>query len=114
MRDEEELKFINILDRNNVPVPKEDWENIRDNPEGLTVEGVKFNVYQHKTRSKNRYIIAKYDKMLKECKNFTKSGKLTDGKTILSRDEQGNVTWSEMINDNFELIKEPLLVKAGV
>ena len=101
---EQDMKYINILDKKNIPVPKEQWENVRDNPEGLTVEGVKFNVNEWKRRSKNKHVVAKYNRMLRECKNLTSSGKLSDGKTILSRDVKGTPTWTEMIDENFDLV----------
>ena len=90
--------------KNQIRVPIENKDFVENNPEGLTLEGAKFNVYQWKTKSRNKYVAAKYDLMVYTCKNFTKSGKLADGKTILSRDEEGNVTWSEMIDDKFNLV----------
>ena len=108
---EQDEGYIDITKQ--IVVPIEDKDFIINNPEGLTVEGVKFNISQHPAglggkKGVNRYIRAKYELMLKSCKNFTKSGKLTNGKTILSRDEGGNVTWTEMIDENFNLVYQIL------
>ena len=102
----EDETYIDIMKQVVVPIENRDF--IINNPEGLTIEGIKFNISQHPAafggkKGVNRYIRAKYELMLKSCKNFTKSGKLSNGKTVLSRDEQGNVTWSEMIDDKFNL-----------
>ena len=106
---EQEEGYIDIMKQ--VVVPIEDRDFIINNPEGLTIEGVKFNISQYPAgkggkKGVNRYIRAKYELMLKNCKNFTKSGKLSNGKTILSRDQDGSVTWSEMIDDNFNLVPQ--------
>lgn len=96
---EQQEKIIYFKDQ--IQVPIEDKDTITNNPEGLTVEGCKFNVKQCKN---NKYIAAKYDLMLHKCKNFSSSGKLSNGKTVLSRDKDGNVTWAEMINEKFDLV----------
>ena len=105
----EEESYIDIMKQ--IVVPIENKDMIVNNPEGLTVEGVKFNIAQYPMGRKgnkggNRYIRAKYELMLKQCKEFAKSGKLSNSKTILSRDEKGNVTWAEMIDDNFNLVPQ--------
>ncbi len=106
----EEVKYINILDKKSVGIPKEEWEGVRDNPEGLTVEGIKFNIIEWKVRSRNKYLVAKYRKMLNECKNFSTSGKLDNGKTILSRSKDGKVTWSESIDYDLDAMVKSLKV----
>ena len=113
---EKDEGYIDIQKQIVVPIEEKDF--IMTNPEGLTTEGVKFNIGQHQLKSgskgRNKYIAAKYELMLKHCKNFSKSGKLQNGKTILSRDEEGNVTWSEMIDENFNLVQQmmkPIEVK---
>ncbi len=70
---------------------------IEKNPEGLTKEGIQFNIDSWKTGSRNRYIVKKYTQMLKSCKNLKSSGKTDDGRTILSRDESGKVTWAQVL-----------------
>ena len=111
----EDESYIDIMKQ--VVVPIEDIDIIINNPEGLTLEGIKFNIAQYPAgaggkKGVNRYIRAKYELMLKSCKNITKSGKLSNGKTILSRDEDGSVTWSEMIDENFQLTNQkPIEVK---
>ena len=104
---EQDEGYINIMKQVVVPIEEKDF--IINNPEGLTIEGVKFNIKQHEkrpnSRSGNKYIVAKFKLMLNSFKDFSKSGKLQNGKTILSRDGQGNVTWSEMIDENFNLVQ---------
>ena len=108
---EQEEMFIDI--QKQIVVPIENKDVIVNNPEGLTVEGINFNIKQHRAKSGsrggNKYIAAKYELMLKQCKNFAKSGKLSNGRTVLSRDVDGNVNWSEMIDENYNLI--PQIIK---
>ena len=119
MKDDE--SYIDFTRQTVVPI--EELDSIVNNPEGLTIEGVKFNIASYPApkgtgrgkKGGNKYIRGKYELMLKKCKNFAKSGKLEDGRTILSRDEKGNVTWAEMIDDNFQLVKDVVLSRiAGV
>ena len=99
---EQDEKYIDIKKQTVVPIEEKDF--IVNNPEGLTLEGIKFNIRQWKIGSKNKYVVGKYELMLVQCKDITKSGKLSDGKTILSRDKEGNATWTEMIDENFNLV----------
>ena len=107
---EEKDKIIYFKDQIQVPIENKDF--VENNPEGLTLEGAKFNARQWKVLSKNKYTAAKYDLMVHTCKNFTKSGKLENGKTILSRDIDNKVTWAEMIDEKFNLILSiPIVVE---
>ena len=106
---EKDETFIDFMTETKVPIEELDF--IVNNPEGLTAEGVKFNINQWKKDSHNKYVVKKYEYMLIKCKNFSKSGKLSDGKTILSRDKDDEVTWAEMIDDKFNLVKQLEVVK---
>lgn len=95
--------FVDIQDKKKIFLLKEDIDMIRDNPEGLTKEGCEFHV-KNWDASKNRYVKAKYRVMLAKCKNFTKSGKTVDGKTILARDKKGNIQWARLIEKESEAV----------
>lgn len=77
-------------------IPAEDMVYVKTNPEGLTKEGAEFNFKQWKLDSTNKYVIKKYELMLKMCKTFTESGKTEDGKTILARHPDGKI-WAQVI-----------------
>jgi len=91
----QEEGFIDIMKETKLPPEAVDF--ITKNPEGLTKEGAEFAYKQWKTDSRNKYTTKKYESMIKHCKNFTNSGKLQDGRTILARDADGKVTWAEMV-----------------
>ena len=84
--------FVDIQDKKKVFLVKEDIEQIRENPEGLTKEGCAEHI-RNWENSTNRYVLAKYKVMLKKCEKFTNSGKTVDSKIILSRDPKGKITW---------------------
>lgn len=75
----------------------DELEFIKENPAGLTKEGCMQEIKNWK-RSRNKYTKKMYDVMLVSCKNFTASGKTSDGKTIMSKDKDGRVTWSEKVD----------------
>jgi hypothetical protein len=77
--------FINLDDKKRVVLTDSDMLVIKENPNGLTKEGAKVEFNEWMKKSKNRYMQARYASMLKNCKVFTNSGKLKDGRTILSR-----------------------------
>tara|TARA_Y100000310_G_C20698489_1_gene827455 strand:- start:92 stop:364 length:273 start_codon:yes stop_codon:yes gene_type:complete len=83
--------FIDIM--RETKLPADELDSVLSNPEGLTREGVEYHLGQWKN-SNNKYVVKKYDEMLKRCKNLESSGKTTDGKTILARID-GKVTWAQ-------------------
>jgi len=76
----------------------------KDNPARLTKEGCQVEEYNWGKKSKNRNQAAMYTYMLKNCKVFASSGKTADGKTVLSRDENGKASWAEKINEEGKVI----------
>ena len=93
-----EERYIDVGDKKKIVLTDNDLTWIRDNPAGLTVEGAQVEFNEWLKRSRNRYMQARYAAMLKRCRLFTKSGKLQNGKTILSRNEEGDVTWAEWLD----------------
>lgn len=96
-------------DENYIDLSKEtqltDWDIvfIKENPEGLTKEGVEY-MYDLWVHSGNKYRKLTYKTMLAYTKSHTKSGKTKDGKVILSRDKITNKpTWAEFPKDNVGL-----------
>jgi hypothetical protein len=67
-------------------------QQIRDNPSGLTKEGIlkKIELWG---ASSNAHVKIKYNTMLNRCTNIKESGKTKDGAVILARDLHGNPTW---------------------
>jgi hypothetical protein len=94
-------RFIDLGDKRRVVLTQSDVDFIKDNPHGLTKEGCQVSLVDWAKHSKNRYVQARYKAMLEKCKSFTKSGKLSDGKTVLSRDSEEEVTWAEFIDVDF-------------
>lgn len=103
--------FINLGEKKKVVLTDSDMMVIKDNPHGLTKEGTKVEFNEWMTRSRNRYMQARYALMLKNCKIYSTSGKLKDGRTILSRshvidaatkkptsDMNGEPNWCEWLN----------------
>jgi len=86
--------FIDI--QREVKLPQEEVDYLLNNPEGLTKEGAEYNFKQWK-KSNNKYVIEKYRIMLEKCKNFSKSGLTTDGRTILARIDD-KVVWTEKLD----------------
>ncbi len=89
-----ELKedFIDIQDKNKVYLTKDQIDNVKENPERLTKEGVAEHAKNWK-RGKNRQVLAMYQVMLKKCEKFADSGKTVDGRPIFSRTEDGKPDW---------------------
>lgn len=85
--------YIDIMKEVKLPIEEVDFAIT--NPENLTKEGADFSLSQWKTGSKNRYVIQKYELMIRKCKSFSSSGKTTDGKTVLARDDSGKPVWTE-------------------
>lgn len=83
--------------KDKITLPPTEMDYVEKNPEGLTKEGVEHNLKSWKRESRNKYIIRRYEIMLKTCKSFTPSGKTIDGRTVLSRNNDGKVTWSEKL-----------------
>ncbi len=83
--------FIDLMRETKLPLEEVDY--IRNNPEGLTKEGIDYSVKLWKS-SNNRYVLAKYNKMITECKNISTSGKTVDGRVVLARLD-GKITWAE-------------------
>jgi len=73
-----------------------EWEQIKNNPDRLTKEGLqrKVSLWQ---RSSNKHVMMKYQTMLRSCKELAPSGVTTDGLAIFSRDEKGNPKWVDDI-----------------
>ena len=66
-----------------------EWNQILENPDRLTKEGVEKKIEVWKN-SGNRHVQIKYATMINRCKNLAPSGKTTNGATIYSRDAEGN------------------------
>jgi len=92
MKDEYDQTFIDIQDKKKVYLQKTQIEYIENNPEGLTKEGCKEHLANWEL-SHNKYMKAMYRIMLKKCEKFTTSGKTVDSRIILSRGEDGKITW---------------------
>jgi len=101
-----EDRFIDLTPepgkKRKVMLTDKDITFIKDNPAGLTKEGAQAELYDWLNNSKNKYQQARYLSMVQNCKSFTKSGKLANGKTILARDKEGNVTWAEWLDVNMK------------
>lgn len=95
-------QFIDLGNKKKVVLTKTDIEFIRDNPHGLTKEGCRAYMNDWIKRSRNRYMRARYVAMEQRCKNFTKSGKLKDGRIILSRDHKNNPNESAWLDTDYE------------
>jgi len=85
--------FINL--KNTTKLPDEEIDYVMSNPEGLTKEGIEYNIKAWS--GKNRYALKKYELMQKQCKTIQASGKLDDGRTILSRNPDGKI-WAEKLD----------------
>ncbi len=96
-----EERYIDLDNKKKVVLTDNDVAFIRDNPHRLTVEGVKVEKQDWLKHSRNRYMQARYLAMEKNCKNFTKSGKMNDGRTVLSRDIEGKPSWAEWIDTDY-------------
>jgi hypothetical protein len=96
-----EERYIDLDNKKKVVLTDNDVAFIRDNPHGLTLEGVKVEKQDWLKHSKNRYMQARYLAMEKNCKSFTKSGKMNDGRTVLSRDVEGKPKWAEWIDTDY-------------
>lgn len=73
-----------IEGKKQVRLSPEDLEIIKNNPSGLTKEGVMAKVW-YWSQGKNMPTLIRYLAMYKTCENFTKSETLTDGNVILAR-----------------------------
>jgi len=79
--------FVDLTQKNigkNVRFTDVDENIINNNPGNLTKEGCMHKVWLW-AQSGNSHVLKRYLAMYALCKNFAKSGKTTDGKTILSR-----------------------------
>lgn len=66
---------------------------VRENPKGLTKEGIEETIRMWSTGSSNKHVVLKYQMMLKHCKNIQPSG-LHDGFVIWARNpSSGEPTW---------------------
>ena len=120
-----EENFVDIASRGNmgnreVRLTPQEIEEIRENPRGLTREGCLFKItlWAHST---NRQVLYKYLAMLKLCKSWEPSGKLTSGRVILARTvhrNQSGVTipkvWSEDVDvDKLKIFAEQKMPELG-
>jgi len=108
--------YINLNEKKTVVLTETDSRIVKENPHGLTREGAKVEFNEWMDRSKNRYMQARYASMLKHCKVFTNSGKLKDGRVILSRapvldekkmptgDSNGEANWCEWVTVDYERV----------
>ena len=99
----EEEGFIDIMKQTMLPIEAVDY--LTKNPEGLTREGCLVTLNQWKHGSRNKYTIKKYDEMLKRCKNFSTSGKIPNGKTILAKLDN-KVTWSDFTDEKGNIVQQ--------
>lgn len=76
-------KFVD-LEKQEVKLTPEQVEQIRENPSGLTREGVLVKVYQWGD-SNNRLVMLKYLLMLTKCKNLVKSFTDSEGRVLLAK-----------------------------
>ena len=88
-------QFVDI--QKQVRLTPDQLEFAKENPKGLTKEGCEEEIKNWKM-SNNKYSQAMYGYMLKNCKNFTPSGKTVDGRVIFAR-EGGKVSWSSSLPD---------------
>lgn len=86
-----EEDFIDIMKVTQLPV--EEVAYLKDNPEGLTKEGIEFSLEMWK-KSKNKYQIKKFADMAKMCTNIVPSGKTPDGLVILAKLD-GKINWTK-------------------
>ena len=100
--------FIDLENKRKVMMDDKDIHYIKDNPTGLTREGVVVSYNDWSRHSKNKYLQGIYMSMLKMCKQFKTSGKLKDGRTILARNNEDEVTWAEWLDKNNERINRTL------
>lgn len=96
-----EKQFIDLEDKRRVVLTENDVAFVRDNPHGLTKEGCKAYKNDWVNHSRNRYMKARYTAMRQKCKTFTRSGKLKDGRIILSRDKEGNPKESSWLDTDY-------------
>lgn len=95
-----------------------EWRQINDNPDKLTKAGIDKKIELWRLSS-NRHTVAKYQTMLKSCKNVAESGFVeaeiadgtdTDGKPkkkkiklkIYSRHKNGKPKWAESVEEYLE------------
>jgi hypothetical protein len=89
--------FVDITQETRLPA--EEVNYIMENPEGLTLEGVKYCQKLWKF-SGNKYQKEKFKRMLTMCKKLEPSAKLGDGRTVLSRKKDNHdnmIVWAENI-----------------
>jgi hypothetical protein len=81
----------------NVVFQETEEAQIRDNPGGLTKEGVikKIELW---SGGNNPQVLAKYQSMYHNCKNISKSG-MKEDLIIYSRDEEGKPMWVESLHE---------------
>lgn len=87
---EDDENYIDI--KKKVVLSPEDLDFAKENPAGLTKEGVEEELRNWKMSS-NRYKKRMFEWMLVNCKNLTASGKTVDDRPIFAR-KKGKITWS--------------------
>jgi hypothetical protein len=93
--------FIDLQKETKLPYEEVDY--VMKNPEGLTKEGVDYNVKQW--GKSNRYAVRKYELMRTRCEKIAQSGKLEDGRTILARNPNGDI-WAQWLDGSGNPITE--------
>lgn len=86
-----EIDYIDVSQKKTVVFQETELKEIADNMRGLTKEGIEEEIALWK--GSNHVVTAKFQTMLKQCKNIQPSGKTKEGKIILARDKDGNATW---------------------
>ena len=100
----EQKDFINISPEvggvkglRNTVFQETEWDQIRDNPKGLTKEGILKSIENWK-KSSNKHVVLKYQAMLVQCKNIASSGLDEDGKIIFTRGKDGKPYWVDELS----------------
>jgi len=91
---------IYLDEKNKVVLTETDVFFYKENPHRLTKEGARAHLNDWQN-SKNKYMQARYFAMVEKCKVFEKSGSLSDGRIILSRNEKGEPAETAWLDVDF-------------
>lgn len=82
------------VDSKGVVFQDTEWQQINENPRGLTKEGVEKSIEIWK-KSNNGHVVIKFQTMLAQCKKIEPSGKTKKGLIIYARSKDGAANWLE-------------------